>query len=238
VARLVRCAIPFLLGGVLLHAEHFGYVRSGKRPIPGATITASLEDRKLATTTDETGRYYFDNLGRGKWVFQVQMFGFTDVRQELALVDGVTVADFDLELQAAAVPDQPATPAVGFQTINVTEQVDQTQIEQQLETASAPLVSELSPASDLNESFLVSGSLSGGLQAVGQQDFFDQADDDLRPVKNPARGASAPGKPRSGPSARNRRWLALAQARRTITRSAARPSILSGTPNSMPLLTR
>jgi hypothetical protein len=194
VARLVRCAIPFLLGGVLLHAEHFGYVRSGKRPIPGATVTASLEDRKLATTTDETGRYYFDNLGRGKWVFQVQMFGFTDVRQELPLVDGVTVADFDMELQAAAVPDQPATPVAGFQTINVTEQVDQTQIEQQLETASAPLISELAPAaSDLNESFLVSGSLSGGLQAVGQQDFFDQADDDLRPVKKKDKAAKEPG---------------------------------------------
>src|ERR1700674_1035367 len=193
VARLVRCAIPFLLGGVLLHAEHFGYVRSGKRPIPGATITASLEDRKLATTTDETGRYYFDNLGRGKWVFQVQMFGFTDVRQELGLVDGVTVADFDLELQAAAAPDQPATPVAGFQTVNVTEQVDQTQIEQQLETASAPLVSELAPASDLNESFLVCGSLSGGLPAAGQQHFFGEADDGLRPVKKKEKAAKEPG---------------------------------------------
>src|ERR1700737_4374882 len=110
VARLARYLFPFLLAGVLLHAEHFGYLRPGKRPIPGATITASLEDRKLATTTDETGRYYFDNLGKGKWAFEVQMFGFTDVRQELPLVDGVTVADFEMELQAAAVPDQPATP--------------------------------------------------------------------------------------------------------------------------------
>ena len=40
-ARVVRCAIPFLLGGVLLHAEHFGYVRSGKRPIPGSSVVWS-----------------------------------------------------------------------------------------------------------------------------------------------------------------------------------------------------
>ncbi|PWU12037.1 MAG: hypothetical protein C5B51_01455 [Terriglobia bacterium] len=214
VARIVGCTIPFLLACALLHAEHYGFVRSGRKPIPGASVTASLEDRKLVTTTDETGRYTFDNLGRGKWIFQVEMFGFTTLHQELGLVDGVTVADFDLELEAASIPESPAAGTGAFQTLTVNVQTDdQSQIEQDLQTASAPVIAEMAPASDLNEAFLVNGSLSGGLQAAQQEDFFDQADNDLRPVK-PKKDKSA--KAGGGGGKRARKAAKRARKRQTI----------------------
>src|SRR5436305_8527061 len=72
----IRYLFPFLVVTALSASEHYGHVRSGKKPIPGATITASLESQKFITTTDETGYYRFEDLAAGKWQFQVDMFGF------------------------------------------------------------------------------------------------------------------------------------------------------------------
>ena len=76
VGWLFRGFLPVLLASTLFGAEHYGYVRSGKKAIPGATVTASLDKLKLVTTTDENGIYIFDLPDKGKWVFQAEMFGF------------------------------------------------------------------------------------------------------------------------------------------------------------------
>jgi hypothetical protein len=164
-------------------AEHYGYVRSGKKPIPGATVTATLDKVKLVTTTDENGIYIFDIPERGKWAFQAEMFGFVPAHDELTLVGAASVLDFDLELQAGGAVETPAaTTAAGFQTVDVKE-TDQAQIEQQVEAAAAPPAPLPTGGSDINEAFLVNGSLSGGLQSVQQQNFFDQLDSDQSPMK-------------------------------------------------------
>ena len=52
---LCRGLLPFLLAGTIFGTEHHGYVHSGKKLIPGATVTAELDKLKLETTTDEKG---------------------------------------------------------------------------------------------------------------------------------------------------------------------------------------
>src|ERR1051326_8825696 len=52
---LFRVTLFILVCTTLFAAEHYGYVRSGNKPIPGATVTATLDNYKLVTTTDENG---------------------------------------------------------------------------------------------------------------------------------------------------------------------------------------
>ena len=203
---LLRGFLAVLISSTLFGAEHYGYVRSGKKAIPGATVTASLDKWKLVTTTDETGMYFFDLPDWGKWLFQAEMFGFAPAREERTLMGAASVLDFDLELLAGGVAETPATaPAAGFQTVDVKEQDDsQAQIEEQLEAVVAPPTTQPVGGSDLNQAFLVNGSLSGGLQSVQQQNFFDQLDQDQAISTKPkkAKGDLAPGEKRAKKAAK------------------------------------
>jgi hypothetical protein len=203
---LLRAFLTLLISSTLFASEHYGYVRSGKKAIPGATVTASLDQRKLVTTTDESGMYVFDLPEWGKWVFQAEMFGFSPAREERTLIGGSSVLDFDLELQAGGVAETPATaPAAGFQTVDVKEQADsQALIAQQMEAAVAAPTTQPMGGSDLNEAFLVNGSLSGGLQSVQQENFFDQLDQDQAIATKPkkAKGNLAPGEKRAKKAAK------------------------------------
>jgi hypothetical protein len=188
-------------------AEHYGYVRSGKKAIPGATVTAALQELKLVTTTDENGIYVFSIPEKGKWVFTAEMFGFVPAREELTLLGAASVLDFDLELRAEGIAETPVVrSAAGFQTVDVKEQADsQAQIEQQMEAAAAPPAGPtMGGASDANEAFLVNGSLTGGLQSVQQQNFFDQLDKDQSVATKPkkAKGDLAPGEKRARKAAK------------------------------------
>ena len=189
--RLMRYAVLFFIVGILQGAEHYGHVLSGKRPIPGATITATQEQTKLVTTTDETGYYSFPDFPKGKWVFKVEMFGFATVTREVTIVAQPSLQDFDLELSGGEA-EAPPTPAAspGFQVLDVKEQADvkeeaaaAAQAEPPADSGSAAASSAAAAGSDINEAFLVNGSLSGGLQAMSQKDFFDQMDEGLPTVK-------------------------------------------------------
>ena len=203
---LLRGFLTLLISSTLFGAEHYGYVRSGKKAIPGATVTASLDKLKLVTTTDESGMYIFDLPEWGKWVFQAEMFGFAPAREERTLMGAASVLDFELELQAGGVAGTPVTaPAAGFQTVDVKEQDDsQALIAQQMEAAVAP---PPTGDSDVNGAFLVNGSLSSGLQSVQQQNFFDQLDQDqtIGKKEKKAKGDLAPGEKRAKKAAKKAR---------------------------------
>jgi len=203
VGWLCRGLLFLLISSTLFGSEHHGYVRSGKKLIPGATVTAVLDTLKLETTTGENGIYSFDIPVNGKWMFQVEMFGFAPLREEHTLVDAVSVLDFDLVLQASRTADTPATaPATGFQTVDVKQQADShAQIEPRMEAAADPLPMG---GSDINEAFLVNGSLSGGLQSVQQENFFDQMDKDPSITKKEKTSKSdlAPGEKRAKKAAK------------------------------------
>ena len=53
-----------------------GFVTSGGKPIPGATITATQGSQTYSTVTDRDGHYGFPVLGTGQLSVTVEMFGF------------------------------------------------------------------------------------------------------------------------------------------------------------------
>lgn len=138
-----------------------GVVRSGNQPVPGATVTATRGDQSITTTTDEAGRYTLAGIPRddGAWSVEVRMFGFDPVRKEVNFSKSRT-ADFSMELRAARFARAAGQGA--------------SQIESQIESELAAQQHAQAPATgsqDSNEAFLVSGSLSQGLNPNAPPDF-------------------------------------------------------------------
>src|SRR6266496_3352771 len=79
-----------------------GVVRALGRPIPGASITATQGDRKVVTTTDESGRYELDGLTPGDCIIQVEMMAFAPVRRDWLASEVAPPLDFNLDLQGLA----------------------------------------------------------------------------------------------------------------------------------------
>jgi hypothetical protein len=100
----------------LLAYEHHGVVKSGGIPVPGATVTVTQGEKKLATTTDDQGLYSFPNLGEGVWVLQIQILGFATLTREIGIAPDAPVPVWDLQLLSLTALQQalapvPAAPA-------------------------------------------------------------------------------------------------------------------------------
>ena len=78
---------------LLLLADHQGQVLFGGVPVPGATVTATQADKKFVVITDTSGTYSFPDLADGPFTVQVEMLGFSTVKQE------VTTPTAQLELK-------------------------------------------------------------------------------------------------------------------------------------------
>ncbi len=149
-------------------AEHTGWVRAAGRPIPGATVTASQAGRKLVTVTDDIGRYAFEDLAPGVWLLEVEMFGFQPAQKQITITadQPAPMLEWSLELKPPPEAPPPATvrQAGGFQRVAVT----QNNLESQIAAAMLQTMQNLpgpEATLDANEAFLVTGSLSRGLQA-------------------------------------------------------------------------
>jgi hypothetical protein len=67
-------------------------------PVPGATITATQDDKKIVATSNEDGAYRLTGLGEGTWTIKVEMLGFAPVVQELTMSQNTPPATFELKL--------------------------------------------------------------------------------------------------------------------------------------------
>src|SRR4051812_27043962 len=65
-----------------------GQVTFGTVPVPGATVTASQNDKKIVTSTDPGGAYQFVDLAEGTWTIAVEMLGFEPVSQDTTVAAG------------------------------------------------------------------------------------------------------------------------------------------------------
>jgi hypothetical protein len=114
--RFAAIACIAVLG--LSATEHDGVVVFGGLPLPGATVTASLGDKKVAAVTDAQGLYSFADLADGVWSMQVEMLCFAPLKREIAVAPGAPPAEWEMkmlpfdEIKAAAPPPPPpsATP--------------------------------------------------------------------------------------------------------------------------------
>lgn len=139
-----------------------GTVKAEGQPIPGATVKAIQPDKTLTTFTDTAGHFTINGLTPGEWVVEVEMFGFEISRKQVQVGANPVKLDFTLELRDpnARFGAGRATTAVAQGANEVESQVTQALNAPPPEPAAAP--------ENANESFLVNGSLSRGLQ---QTDF-------------------------------------------------------------------
>src|SRR5512142_279657 len=94
---LPRVLAAGLLACGLWASEYRGTVTSGGLPVPGATVTAVQNERKLLTTTDEQGAFRFADLPDGVWTLEVGMLGFAPLKQQVNLPAAAPAA-WDLKL--------------------------------------------------------------------------------------------------------------------------------------------
>ncbi|MGA2736595.1 MAG: carboxypeptidase regulatory-like domain-containing protein [Bryobacteraceae bacterium] len=110
-------ALAFLAASILPGAEYRGQVTFGGLPVPGATVTATLGDKKFAAITDLEGLYSFPELTDGSWTIEIEMMGFETVKSTAVRSPA---AKWELKLlpldrikthvQAAAVSAPPQAP--------------------------------------------------------------------------------------------------------------------------------
>jgi len=190
-------AVAMVCVGAAAAAEHRGVVKSSGLPIPGATVTATQGARKLTVWTDESGAYRFEELGAGTWKIEVTMAGFEAVTRDLDPAAGP--AEWNLAVKAAPPRSAASAPTQGvFQPLALQQSV-QSEVQAALASAAAmPVTPELEQ--NATESFLVSGSLSRGLQSARQEDIMEAMRAGFREQFEALRGApGAPGFGEPGP---------------------------------------
>lgn len=179
-----------LLTCAVAASEHRGTVKSAGLPVPGATVTATQGDRKLTAWTDETGAYRFADLAPGLWRLEVSMPGFETASRDIDPAAG----PLQWTLAVKAAPREPAaSPSRSlYQPVAVQQSVER-EVQAALSAAAAvPSTAELER--NANESFLVSGSLSRGLQSAQQEDMMFAMRESIRMQFEGMRGAAgAPG---------------------------------------------
>jgi len=148
--------------GVALWAQS-GFVKSANQPIPGATVTTTVQGQKLETTTDAGGHYAFAASPTGECTVEVRMFGFQPAtkKSNCAVNDRI---DITLELQESPILARLARGGAGTPG-------NQLEAELQNEMNAPESAPAAAPAASGSEAFQVSGSLSQGLAPNAQPDF-------------------------------------------------------------------
>jgi trimeric autotransporter adhesin len=108
-----------LLAGVGSATEHRGVVRFGGLPLPGATVSATRGEQRVATVADSDGAYSFANLADGSWAMRVEMQCFAPMERQISVGSGSAAAEWDLRLlpldrvkASVGAPTPPPPPAV------------------------------------------------------------------------------------------------------------------------------
>lgn len=84
-----------------------GKVQYNGLPVPGASVTATQGDTKIAALTDAQGAYAFEGLADGTWKLDVEISGFAPQSAEAAILAGAA-ATKDWELVMLPIADLKA----------------------------------------------------------------------------------------------------------------------------------
>jgi len=82
---------------MLFATQYKGSVRAADQLIPGATVTASQGSTKVVGYTDDAGRYNLE-LTPGMWDIQVDILGFTTVREQVSVGSEPGFKDWTIEM--------------------------------------------------------------------------------------------------------------------------------------------
>jgi len=107
--------------------EITGAARSGKTPLPGATVTASntLTGKKYFAATDAEGKFTLTGIVRGRYVLRIEFMGFSLFTQEVVLNPTNPSGKIDAELILASRQQEQSNKSInasvaagrGFQSL-------------------------------------------------------------------------------------------------------------------------
>jgi hypothetical protein len=84
--------------GMAAASEYHGQVTFGGLPAPGATVTAVQGNKRSVAITDQQGLYSLPDLADGKWTIEVQMTGFSLIKQDVVIGPNAPAAKWELKL--------------------------------------------------------------------------------------------------------------------------------------------
>ena len=88
------------IGQPAFAADQLGQVLFNGVPVPGATVTASQGDKKVAATTDVDGIFHLGDLVAGVWTVTVEMLGFSPASREVTVPTEGEPPPFELTLKS------------------------------------------------------------------------------------------------------------------------------------------
>src|ERR1700752_489320 len=102
------CLALLMFAGIASADVQNGTVRYQGQNVPGATVTAECKDTdKIATVTDDGGRFEIGGLPSTSCKYTILMFGFQPIQKDASA--SATPLSFDLNMQqgAASIPTAP-----------------------------------------------------------------------------------------------------------------------------------
>src|SRR5438067_1812628 len=110
-------AITWLVVSSLAAAsEYHGQVSFGGLPVPGATITAIQGSKQFFAITDLQGLYAFPELTDGKWTIEVEMTGFSTIKQDVLIGPNTPASKWELKLLSLDQTKAQIRPSPGTHT--------------------------------------------------------------------------------------------------------------------------
>ncbi len=139
--------------------------------IPGAVVTATADGAKVSTVTDENGSYRFAGLSPGLWKLEIRMTGFQPALKDIAVAASAPPVEWTLEMQQRPAIATPPVPGAGrgFQRVAVTEPGGTLPDVDNIPPPPASVQDTNGSSGNSNESFLLNGSLSAGLESGMQR---------------------------------------------------------------------
>ncbi len=180
---IARMAALWLAGATLMAAEYRGTVQAGGLPLPGATVTATKGEAKVAATTGDGGAFRFADLADGVWTFEIRMLGFETLTQEVGVAPDAPAPRWEMKflsesaLLASLGGGAPGAPAAAagrpaFRRMGVSQATDAASMA--TATAGAPQL-KTEEIADLTQSsansFIVQGSMSTAVGMGGMNDW-------------------------------------------------------------------
>ena len=99
--RLLCCVVVLLAAaGAAMASEYHGTVSFNGLPVPGVTVTVTQGGKKFVTVTDTQGFYSFPTLADGAASIQLEMTGFSPIKQDVTVTPDGATAKWELKLMS------------------------------------------------------------------------------------------------------------------------------------------
>jgi hypothetical protein len=119
--RMLCIAASLAWSNIAFASEYHGQVIFNGLPLPGATVTAIQDGKRVAAISDQQGLYSFADLQNGKWTIVIEMLCFATIKQDVTIVPETPLAIWELKLlplaeimakaNAPRVPSKPVLSA-------------------------------------------------------------------------------------------------------------------------------